>query len=356
MEDNKEKKNLAEQENENSTEKNAENNSVNNAENNSVNNTENNADKNTENNAENKELREGETPSGNEGVVPVESPDDNLKKKGTNLDPEKPGFMASLYIKLPERSSGPFRYLRDFFTCLEFLTVIRITKRINWFPDDFARSVPYFPLVGGIMGLMMFCMVWLGDRLHLGGILLGVFLVLMEMFCIGTLMYDGFMDTCDGIFSGRTRERKLEIMQDSHVGANAVMGSILLVFFKVTLFASFPIETLVPLLIAMYITTRTFMVIYILCFPNARPGGLGAMFRQGGSPWYLVFAIVIAMLLLWQLGSLMLFIALMALVPCMLTAFYLKTVLGGLTGDTFGALTECGNIYFLLCAYYLLSM
>jgi adenosylcobinamide-GDP ribazoletransferase len=38
----------------------------------------------------------------------------------------------------------------------------------------------------------------------------------------------------------------------------------------------------------------------------------------------------------------------------LMLAQYLKTQLGGLTGDTYGALTECGNVIYLLTAVFLL--
>ena len=38
--------------------------------------------------------------------------------------------------------------MRDFITCLEFLTRIRFSNRTDWHDDDFSRSVPYFPFVG----------------------------------------------------------------------------------------------------------------------------------------------------------------------------------------------------------------
>lgn len=280
--------------------------------------------------------------------------EENLKKKGTEVEPEH-GLWNKLNIRLPSRSTGLFRYLRDFFTCLEFLTRIRITKRDDWYPDDFARSVPYFPVVGALTGLLMWGAVRLGSYLGFYGILLGVFLVLAELVFIGTLLYDGFMDTTDGIFSARTRERMLEIMQDSHVGANAVIGAILLILAKVALFASLPIEQLAFLLLAMYITTRTLLVIYILQFPNARPGGLGEMFKTGAKPIYLAVALVFAVLLLAGLGSFYGKLALLACVPCLGVAFYLRGVLGGLTGDTFGFLTQCGEVIFLSIAFCLLQ-
>ena len=257
--------------------------------------------------------------------------EENLKTKGTEVE-EETGIWNRLNIPLPERSTGPFRYLRDFFTCLEFLTRIRMTKREVWFPDDFARSVPYFPLVGAIMGAFMWGAARLGTLAGFSGNVLGVFLVLAELFFIGTLMYDGFMDTVDGVFSGRTRERKLEIMQDSHVG---ILG---------------------PLLAVMYIVTRTLMVVYILKFPNARPGGLGEMFKTGGSFVYLVLALLLAVVMLFLLGPVWCRVAAVSCVPCIALAFYLKWNLGGLTGDTFGFLTECGDVIVLFLTYYFLRI
>lgn len=279
--------------------------------------------------------------------------EENLKTKGTEVE-EETGFWNRLNIPLPERSKGPFRYLRDFFTCLEFLTRIRVTKREVWFPDDFARSVPYFPLVGAIVGALMWGAVRFGMLAGFSGNVMGVFLVLAELLFIGTLMYDGFMDTADGVFSGRTRERKLEIMQDSHVGANAVIGAIILILAKVTLLGSFQPSVLGPLLVSMYIVTRTLMVVYILTFPNARPGGLGEMFKMGGSPAYLMLAVLFAAVLLFLLGPSWCRLAVFSCVPCLALAIYLKWNLGGLTGDTFGFLTECGNVILLFFAYYLI--
>lgn len=278
-------------------------------------------------------------------------PKEDLKKKGTEVEPEK-GFWHRLNIRLPVRSSGPFRYLRDFFTCLEFLTRIRLTKREDWFPDDFARSVPWFPLVGGIMGLWMWGAARAGQWIGFTGNLLGLFLVLAELVFIGTLMYDGFMDTTDGVFSGRTRERRLEIMQDSHVGANAVIGACLLLLAKVFLLGALPAERIGAILMSMYMATRTLMVLYITKFPNARPGGLGEMFKAGGSPFYPILAIGLAVVLTSLLGVEYLMLALLACLPSLAVAWYLKEGLGGLTGDTFGFLTECGGVFFLTLAWY----
>ena len=43
---------------------------------------------------------------------------EDIKHKGTEVEAESDGFFQRLYIHLPERSTGPTRYIRDFFTCL----------------------------------------------------------------------------------------------------------------------------------------------------------------------------------------------------------------------------------------------
>ena len=45
--------------------------------------------------------------------------------------------------------------MRDFITCLEFLTRVRFSKRTDWRDEDFSRSVPYFPLVGLVIGFLL---------------------------------------------------------------------------------------------------------------------------------------------------------------------------------------------------------
>ena len=45
--------------------------------------------------------------------------------------------------------------MRDFITCLEFLTRVRFSKRTDWRDEDFSRSVPYFPLVGLVIGSLL---------------------------------------------------------------------------------------------------------------------------------------------------------------------------------------------------------
>lgn len=244
--------------------------------------------------------------------------------------------------------------MRDFVTCLEFLTRLRFSNRTDWHDDDFSRSVPYFPLVGLVMGLFMgaanFGLVYLKTP----DLMRAVMLILAELIIIGALMYDGFMDTSDGVFSARDRERMLEIMKDSHVGSNAVIGLVCLVLLKVAAYTCIAPDKLTYVLVASFVATRTFMVSFIINYPYARKTGLGHMFKVYAKPIYSFIAFALGVAMVGALGLPYSYVALGTFVLTQLLARYLTGILGGLTGDTWGFLTECGQVIFFMLSIYLL--
>lgn len=74
------------------------------------------------------------------------------------------------------------------------------------------------------------------DVLHLQPLhvpyLTAAMLVVGEFVITGAMHADGLMDTCDGLFSGRSRERMLEIMKDSCVGSFGLLAFVFLVLLK----------------------------------------------------------------------------------------------------------------------------
>lgn len=244
--------------------------------------------------------------------------------------------------------------MRHFITCLEFLTRIRISNRTTWNNDDFSKSVVYFPLIGLIIGAFMAAVNYGLVYLETPTMLRATMIFLSEIIITGGLMYDGFMDTADGIFSARDREKMLVIMKDSCVGANAVLAMIVLTLLKISVYSEIDSIELSYALVAMAISTRTFMVLYIINFKYARKTGIGHMFKEFAKPYYTVVAFSIAIALLYFIGKEYLLIGLITLIFCLGVAKYITSLLGGLTGDTYGALTEVGNTIFLLITFYIL--
>ena len=160
--------------------------------------------------------------------------------------------------------------MRAFFIGLQFLTRISIVEQNDWCEKDFADSVRYFPLIGLVLGIIYAAFAALLLRLlpeH------GVFvpphvvaatLLMLPILLTGGLHCDGFMDTMDGLFSGRSRERMLEIMKDSRVGANGVFAFVLLVFFNWSVLLDLlQSPWLFPALFVMPIVSRLMMVVAI---------------------------------------------------------------------------------------------
>ena len=244
--------------------------------------------------------------------------------------------------------------MRDFITCLEFLTRVRFSKRTDWRDEDFSRSVPYFPLVGLVIGSLLAAVNYGLFYIETPLFLRVTLLLLAEIIITGGLMYDGFMDTADGVFSARSRERMLEIMKDSHVGSNAVLAIIILLLLKIAAYLELSGETLTWVLLTMSVATRTFMVVFIVNFPYARKEGIGHMFTKYAKPFYTYIAFAVCAGIIAACGLQYLAVAGICFAVTLIIAQYLKTQLGGLTGDTYGALTECGNVIYLLTAVFLL--
>ena len=239
-------------------------------------------------------------------------------------------------------------------TALQFFTRIRLVKQVQWDEGVFGRSIPFIPAVGLIVGgLLALANLWLA-YLGVADLLRVSLLLVLEIVITGGLLYDGFMDTADGLFSGRERERMLVIMKDSRVGANGVLAAISLVLLKWSLWGSVGAETLSWLLLLSQFVGRIGMVGLICRFPYARQEGIGGLFAKHAKPSYWWLAVAQGLVVL--LAVYVPFVA----AACLTWAamYYLATraarQLGGLTGDVYGALTESGNLLFVLFCYVML--
>ncbi|MGI6066037.1 MAG: adenosylcobinamide-GDP ribazoletransferase [Bacillota bacterium] len=237
---------------------------------------------------------------------------------------------------------------RSIVIAITFLS--RIPLKINFTYDekDMARTSRYFPLVGLMIGLSvaiaLFAFGWINQQLGaVAAILTGVILT-------GGLHFDGFLDTVDGIFSARDREKMLEIMKDSRVGAHGVTAAISFFLLK---FVSYQmvLESLktfwvIPMA---FIISRWILVFAILYFPGARKQGLGQIFIKHRRRWDFPLATFFVICPILVLNQWLTLIPLgLTILICWLVCRSLVKILGGLTGDTYGALAEISETLFIL--------
>lgn len=241
--------------------------------------------------------------------------------------------------------------LADFLTAFQFLTRIHIVQQTQWSQESFGRGVKFFPIVGGIIGMILAAFVY-AFQTYTGGKLaphlLALAILLLEILITGGLHYDGLMDTMDGIFSGRSRERMLEIMKDSRVGSFGVMGFCLVILLKYSLWLDMAQDILFVACLTAPIVGRTAVVMAILLFPYARQEGLGVFYQQHSESYALYAAFLFTCIMLSPLGGKAWLCGLGGIVFAFSFACYVKGKLGGLTGDVYGAVAELTQAVVLL--------
>lgn len=226
-----------------------------------------------------------------------------------------------------------------------FLTVFPVGPR-NPGPMGPARA--YFPVVGlGLGGILVGLDFALSP--FLPPIVVGALLLIALLVTTRALHTEGFLDSCDVLFGGYTRERRLEILRDPHVGAFAVIGGTTLLISKWALLATIDSEMRTELLVLFPCLSRAGMLFTMIAFKYIRDQGLGASFKVQTSWWLDALGIGVAAataVLLLGFGGLVLAAA--ALVAALAIGRWTSRLLGGMTGDAYGAVNELAEIAVLL--------
>ena len=108
--------------------------------------------------------------------------------------------------------------------------------------DENARDkmLLFLPIVGLEMGVLWAGLAWLCGALQLPFLVKGLVLAVFPFLAAGFIHLDGYMDVTDAVKSCRSLERRREILKDSHVGAFAVIGIVLLMLAQFACMASVP--------------------------------------------------------------------------------------------------------------------
>ena len=108
--------------------------------------------------------------------------------------------------------------------CIAFATYSRIpTPRVAWDEKNLRWAICFFPLIGAVIGALEYGWYLLARLLECGDLLRGAIAAALPLLITGGIHADGFCDTVDALSSHAERERKLEILKDSHCGAFAVI-------------------------------------------------------------------------------------------------------------------------------------
>ena len=214
--------------------------------------------------------------------------------------------------------------------------------RVDWEQKSLSWALCWFPLVGLFIGAALRLWLALARWLGFGDIFTAAFALLLPIALSGGIHLDGFCDTCDALSSHQSREKKLEILKDSHTGAFAIIccGLYLIVFFAAWCEVSAAGRAALALCLGP-VLSRGLSGLFAVTLPNARGTGLLATFTEPmdtarARGVLVIWVVVCAAALLWLSpvagGA--------ALLGAGLACLYYRVMsfrqFGGVTGDLAG--------------------
>lgn len=247
--------------------------------------------------------------------------------------------------------------MKDFFASwiitFSFFTILPLPA-LEW-TERRLRHIPLLmPFVGLFIGGCGYLLYLLLQTTALSILTQAIIMSLIYLVLSGGLHMDGLMDMADAFFSRAGREKKLEIMKDSQVGAFGVMAFVCVILLKIACFAELSAGrgALISLLLIIPVLSRIFQAIILCSFPCAKAEGLAAAFQAGTGKialtilgLYFLLAATLAYGLAGELLSLLL--------PAVLILFFIgyyffvKQSFGGITGDIVGGFVELAELLML---------
>lgn len=245
--------------------------------------------------------------------------------------------------------------MKSFIVAVQFLTPIPIRlKAVE--PKDLARSMRWFPLVGLMIGLLLFLAKTVSVSLGFSIWVTAVVVLLALTIASGGLHLDGLSDMCDGFYAGRTKEEKLQIMRDPHIGVMGVIGIVFTLLTKWTILISLPNGYYSGvLLILMPVISRWTMVIAAFFGPYVQAKeGIGKPFVENITLKEVIIATIITLGVSIALANTIGFLLIaISFISVFIMVIIARRILGGITGDILGAINEIIEILVLFLIYWI---
>ena len=211
-----------------------------------------------------------------------------------------------------------------------------------------------WPLAGAVVGGLAAAGALLALAAGLTSGLAAAAALMIATLTTGALHEDGLADCADGFWGGWTRERRLEIMKDSHIGSYGVLALILVTLARWSALSSLLAAGHWPALIAAGMLSRVPMAALMAALPNARGSGLSASVGRPSRQQAGLAALLALLGALALAGSSALAMALAVLAPTLALAALARRKIGGQTGDVLGASQQLGELAALTACVALL--
>ncbi len=238
--------------------------------------------------------------------------------------------------------------LHTFALALQFLTRLPVSTEGIYSKERFAASVRHYPLVGVLIGMTAAATYAAVATIYPApvAVLISTAAVIL---LTGGFHEDGLSDTFDGIGGGHARERALEIMKDSRVGAFGAIALLMVIATKLVTLSMMPPAMIVSGLVAGHGLSRWSSIVVIATSRYLREEGAGKPTAGGIGRAGLVYASSIGLICLalvyFFLGPPAAAAAAIGLLSGhVLSRLFYERKLGGYTGDCLGATQQLSEL------------
>jgi adenosylcobinamide-GDP ribazoletransferase len=239
--------------------------------------------------------------------------------------------------------------IQIFFNALMFYTRIPITKWMVHLEEYLNKSTKYLPLIGWIVGGLSALVFW--SCTFILPISISIILSMIASILVtGAFHEDGLADVCDGFGGGLTKEKKLEIMKDSHIGTFGVTGLILVLGLKFISLSEIYIKVIPFAMIAAHSLSRfsTITIMRSLKYVRGEDSKIIYISKKI-SVQNLVFAGLFGIMPILLFQNIIYFILIIPVFFARwILGIYFKRQIGGYTGDCLGAAQQVCEVVFYL--------
>jgi adenosylcobinamide-GDP ribazoletransferase len=232
---------------------------------------------------------------------------------------------------------------------LAFLTILPIGSEQGEASHAQIAAARYaFPVVGGLIGLALAALSWGLARAGVGPGLTSFLLVAAGVGLTGGLHLDGLADSADGLFLPGDAQRRLAVMKDPHVGSFGGVAIVLLVLGKYAALNEMTASSRFWGVLAMAVVGRSLILVSAGMAGYARLEGTGRIFVEATTLRDAFFAGLLVLLFATAAsGRAGLLSAVLTIGLAAGLSRLAVRRLGGVTGDTLGAVVESGEWLFL---------
>ena len=230
------------------------------------------------------------------------------------------------------------RLFQGFALAFNMLTIIPFFKVHNFFRGINGYSAMFYPVVGFILGSILYLIYILGvdyiPSTHLSVIIFAVWITLT-----GGLHLDGLSDMIDGLFVDKSKS--LNVMKDAHIGSMAMIFTSIFLLLKLSSIIHLQEYYILPIIL-MLARLNASISIY---FYNYISGGVGQLIKDELKLKYLIVSIIFSLFISYFFSSILLFI--LSFIVVLLICRFFTNRLGGCNGDIYGAIIEISELWLL---------